>query len=323
MTRVEALATLGVNAAQLLTEPGIDITADWQESDKAFLLYLACLIEQSNLSVKQDYPQIFGNNTISQEEFDSIAIVRSDALSAWNSSTEEHTELPEYVLSESLDIKSGELPVLLTVPHDGTIKAYDGKALTTNPRAKGRDTASSYIAKDIAGFLSLLDFEKPYLINQLTNRHYLTPQLETYFEEQTLRTLCDMSSSNNTRHPILHLDIHGFGGELPLGYADIILGTGHRTTIRGTDVDHYFADFMTSRGYVVYMPGDDYIEGEKFMADNPQTLIQRVGSLSLANVISMQIEIGSKFRAKDAKKEGTALSIDISEFLIVWESLKT
>lgn len=110
---------------------------------------------------------------------------------------------------------------------------------------------------------------------------------------------------------VLFIDMHGFGKQpriAPPNGFDLILGTANRATIqRGGNIDQFFAEFLSARGYCVYLPseipregGDPYNAGHttRFYA-------HRYG------IDAFQIEIAKKFRERDSQAIGEALAFDI------------
>ena len=267
------------------------------------------------MRVRQQFPQIFTDASTLEDRITTLINLKGKLVK-----DARVVELPEEALEGTLEIRQGGLPVLITVPHDGNLKTLRETELPTNTRSKGRDIAVNYIARDIFRYFTYSQSKHPSLIIERVHRTHATPQIETYFEEQVIKTLCNMLIYHNFQGPLLHIDLHGFGEQPVFGDYDLILGTGYRTTIGETQADIYFATFMQKEGYRVYLPGEEYKEGEKFSADNPQTLVQRVRSFQLPNVISMQIETWSRFRRKGSKYEGQTLSVDLADFIANWSN---
>ncbi len=206
------------------------------------------------------------------------------------------------------------MPILVTAPHGGYRKQLGDHELTRNPGSKARDRATAEITREMR---AAAGDDLPILIDQL-HRAYRTPQTLAHFESQVFSRLREIHERRDVDQPLLHLDVHGFRPTAATEPYDLILGTGHRTTMGGLDADHALAGYMSEQGYSVYLPTEKPIANERYAADGLGTLAQKVAHLALAQVGSVQIEINSAFRTSEGKKRGQRLARDLGEFCLDW-----
>ncbi len=217
------------------------------------------------------------------------------------------------MLNNSLFINHGSLPVLLSVPHDGSLTLINGVSLKKYDLGP-RDYWVSEIAKDIVINSQKLSGKSPTLIVQKIHRKAITEEIQKYFEDVCISLLKELVR-RHIQNKILHLDLHGFINQPSFGEFDLILGTAHRKSLKGSNIDYLFSKFMGDKGYKVYLPQEIPKSGEKFTAEPEHTLVQKILKANIPNVISMQIEIASRFRRKEGQKEGEKLSQDIANYI--------
>lgn len=239
----------------------------------------------------------------------------------------------ESLYAQTLEIHRGTVPIVLSVPHDGSQRTLGDIPLqppaTIVSNQRKRDTGMRYMLADIRGGMIEKSNSRsaPTTFLLHTRRAFRTPEIQAYFVQQVVQTLRYLSGGSHTRMP-LFLDLHGFCQQPGFGDDDgepfdIILGTGHRRYVRSTNLDEVFGSFLRERGYHVYIPGDHPREGELFMAyEEPQEgqflpLTQIVHEAGLPT-IQMQVEIAPKFRIhqEDSTVNGRKLASDITDFLL-------
>lgn len=225
----------------------------------------------------------------------------------------------EKELRSTLLVREGMLPIVLTVPHDGRftrigeriLSPAEGIVSNTEPR----DLAVRAIARDV--YLQILGSqqEAPNLIIELIEREYRTLEIQRYFEQTAVRLLNKVIPLKDK--PKLLFDLHGFSVQPAFGKFDLILGTDHRKSVGDSNVDQQFAEFMRTKGYEVYLPTQEIVDGERFSASGSKSqnqivpLVQEIMAAGLANTVSMQLEIAWHFRQAGAKEEGMKLSKEI------------
>ncbi len=310
---------MGVAAALQLTEPGVSTTAAWPVSDKASLLDRAIRGALVDQGLREDYAELLGGPQPDKVDPRVLRFLHAHVLRILEQSESSgYAELTPEELHQTVEVRRGNTPVILTTPHDGTMKHVGGHDLPKNSRAKGRDFATYNIAVDLLDAMAAVGLY-PSFVHERVHRSRITPQIHAHFEGEALREACRLAALHGPDQPILHIDLHGFGSQFaPMPNASMVLGTNHGATTHGFGLEKEFASYMQPLGYDVYVPGAAYVPGEKLMADNPQALVMRFFALELSNLLSMQIEVARRFREKDARQEGRKLSNDIASFIGQW-----
>lgn len=222
--------------------------------------------------------------------------------------------LSNELLSQSLFTREGTLPIVLTVPHDGTLTGL-GEVNLPNYGKKPRDMAVRSLARDVFLQLYKETNEIPSLVIQRVNRRHITPQIKEYFDQTCIETVDSVRLQNGNA---LHIDLHGFTAQPVLGTYDLILGTGHRKSMSESKLDHELAEFMSQKGYAVYLPTNSPIEGELYSASNSRTLVQRILQAEVPDTISLQIEIARHFRRSQTEGLGRQLAADLGDFIVTY-----
>lgn len=228
-------------------------------------------------------------------------------------------------------------PVIISIPHDGmSAHEFHGIVQPRKVGHKGKDARVWPVVKDITRFVMVntvrglmprqfVDYNRawPEGINYYpkTQKDVHTALDDSrlidayYYYHQTIDEMVDKAKKNFSRDKILLIDMHGFSRQpqyAPQGGFDLILGTGNRVTIPHGDVDVRLADFMSAKNYEVFLPKHSCIgpEEDSYSADYTTRHHSEKHNI---NVI--QVEIASRFRAKDAGSIGLKLSVDFAEFL--------
>lgn len=227
-------------------------------------------------------------------------------------------KIPIELLGNSFYFRKGNLPILFSVPDDGSDTVLGGIELVKNLESYPRDVAVRSIAKDIYIYVLKIAHVSPGMIIQRIHRSYVSEEIQDCFDNRIKSYLRNVSDS----HQFLFLDLHGFTKQPSIGNYDLILGTGHRKTVGQANIDFKFAEFMSQKGYKVYVPGEGKIEGELYMAEAERTEVQKILQMGLKNVIALQIEVSKSFRFGDSfdLDKGKKLSEDMGDFIIQWSS---
>lgn len=178
--------------------------------------------------------------------------------------------MSQEVLEKTIFVRRGTLPVLLSVPHDGTLDSIGGVPLALYSGSKPRDFAVRPVARDIFIHILRSSRKSPDLLIQRVHRSFISSQIQSYFENKVINFLSEPTSSyRGEMGKVLLIDLHGFTKQPEFGEFDLILGTGHRQTVGESSVDYDFSSFMMDRGYRVYVPSEKPIPGELYPADRP------------------------------------------------------
>jgi N-formylglutamate amidohydrolase len=221
-------------------------------------------------------------------------------------------QFTEAQLSQSIAYDSGNIPLVITVPHDGDEDALAGVALDEHEDKK-RDFNCAHVATEV--YSQLPPGCKPYILIQTIRRKRRTPQIIKYFEKRTLDLIRDLSVQHNI---LFHFDLHGFANQphVPGAPFDIILGTDHRASVKRSIIDKQFAKYFTRLGYAVYLPMNEIITGEKFVASDPsQSLSPKVAQETAQNVISMQVELAPWLRFQEEHERKKPIERDFATFI--------
>lgn len=228
-------------------------------------------------------------------------------------------------------------PVIISVPHDGLLSSslsgfFTERRIGHRVRDRSvwpvaKDVLTSALAHAVYGLMprALIDYNRawPEGIN-----YYPLTQKETHTAlddarlvkpyhhyHRTIDRLVSASIQKFGGNRVLLLDLHGFKNQpayAPEGGFDLILGTGNRTSIHHGEVDVALAQFMTNRGYRVFLPQDTAVGPveDSYSAD----YTTRHHSEKHA-VNAIQIEIAARFREQNAYAMGRKLSNDLAEFI--------
>jgi len=232
---------------------------------------------------------------------------------------------PSDDIEELVFISEGELPVILSAPHGGTLKIAgveprQGNGMKTGPAGffTGRDGGTSELALALADALEDATGKRPYLVVSKTHRKYLDPNRpsEIAYEDpdaapvyqryhNTLQRYC--TEILNKHHTGLLLDIHGQGTSSQTVYR----GTGNGKTVarlkeRFGESAHSGENSLFGTlhrlGWKVYpFPAD----GKEQSGFTGGYIVQTHGSHKPNGLDAVQLEFGADYRTK-SNREKTA-----------------
>lgn len=213
-------------------------------------------------------------------------------------------------------------PVLLTIPHDG-LSANDFDTFFARRKDPDdvleKDMRAWHVARYINAHIPIASMVRGLMPRPMIDYNrsdsdgaFVDDRLARYYYlyHEHIQRLVEQALTAYGK--CLLLDIHGFVGQPDFGEFDVILGTKHRTTVV-SDIDKDFATFLRDRGYGVYLPTEDEIEGEKFIGRFT------VAEHSQPGIDGIQVEIAKRFRVKDAALR-RELARSIREFLIEYKN---
>ena len=230
-----------------------------------------------------------------------------------------------------LTVWAGMLPIILSAPHGGR-QAIPGVRVRRGAGvvqfATGRDNNTDELAEIIAlrleqrlnarPFLIVAHFERKYLdANRPTESAYESIEAKAYYDgyHSALRGAHDRVVREWGRG--LLLDIHGQGSQLEAIYR----GTGNGKTVTSL-MQQFGKDAISGpksifsqleiRGYKVLPSTSDSRKEERYTGGY---IVQTYGSHQGRGIDSIQLEIGTKFRAR-ANLERTAT--DLAEAIAVF-----
>lgn len=232
-------------------------------------------------------------------------------------------------LRETVEILPGNLPVVLTVPHDGEVTTLGGLELPFDFSSRKRDLYTRDIAQRTSNYLeSRSGGNTPVIITQTIRRECLSyvSGAEQNYSRTVVLALQAMLAKNAQ---VLHLDIHGFGdlGKSGRANQDIVLGTKHCETISKAQEDQALARRLRDNGYEVVVPERVFYPWEKFTAEEPHTLMSVVSRAGFfedtgpSRVIGMQIEIAGRHRNRDSTGRQRIAQV-LGDFILEWSGTR-
>jgi N-formylglutamate amidohydrolase len=221
-------------------------------------------------------------------------------------------------------------PIVISIPHDGTLKDFKGIFRSRSCGAVVRDKNVWPIVRD------MLETCQAHVVRGLVSRTFIDynrawPEAVNYypFPRPTYTALEDPrlaplylhyhkeidrliggSKEKFGAHRNLLIDLHGFSTQppdAPLSGYDLIFGTNNRGTINYGEPDRRLAEHLRSKGYAVFLPEEYRREGEMYSADHTACSHARRHGIN-----TLQIEIASRFRLKGSVTLGKQLSLDLS-----------
>lgn len=239
-------------------------------------------------------------------------------------------------IEELVLVSQGELPIILSAPHGGTLKiagvnVRQGEGMATGPSGffTGRDGGTSELAIDVANALQKQTGKKPYTVISKAHRKYLDPNRpsEIAYEDSdaapvyqryhgTLQRYC--KEILEKYHTGLLLDIHGQGSSSQTVYRGTANGkTVARLKERFGDQAHTgdesFFGMLNQLGWQVYpFPAD----GKEQSGFTGGYIVQTHGSHRPTGLDAIQLEFGSNYRDKENRnKTAQVLSQAILQYI--------
>lgn len=235
-----------------------------------------------------------------------------------------------YATNEFLHVQRGELPVIITAPHGGSL-AIPGVPKRLGPEGErtsgkfvtGQDVQTFELATATAKRIEAITGKKPYLVASKAHRQYVDPNrpekeavehpkaqiVHAAFHGQ-VREFVDELRKKFPQGALL-LDIHGQATS-----ADTIFrGTQNGTTVMKMVEKHGVGALTGEQSILGYLAA----KGVKVAPTNtppgtpPETkgfnggwIVRSYGSHTTNGVDAIQLEFGSSFRTDDKKREETA-----------------
>lgn len=223
--------------------------------------------------------------------------------------------------AEATDIYEGRnMNVVISVPYDGDWTKLAGKELPKKrPIAARSDVSLSQLGRDIYSSALESSDKAPTLIVQKVRPECLTSQLKRRYKTEVRDYLQKYS---DTGDPTLLVVLESFKPRQDEEKYDIVLETAHRKTVQGTGLDIHFAEFMTNKGYSLYIPTEQRLPEEPYTAEDSNSPIQVViNNGDLLHVFALQMIISTDFLkdSPESIEKGQKLGSDIGEYLDQWK----
>ncbi len=239
-----------------------------------------------------------------------------------------------HVRSGLLQIVNGLHPskVVFSIPHDGPLLVSDfvGMFAERTCGCFGRDAHVAPIVFDMVHShgvnapivrnmmpRALIDMNRQIEPDEKGESAFFDPALEGLFKSYhcALSGFIRNAISVFGEKDVLYVDVHGFSVQPqyapPEGY-DLILGTANKRSVLYEDVDTLLYDFLTNRGYRVFLPQAQTMVPESSDPFNGSHSTELYSRKYKINAISL--EIAKKYRALDGEAIGKKLSADLAEF---------
>ena len=226
-------------------------------------------------------------------------------------------------VEELVMVADGQLPVVLSAPHGGTLKiagaeVRQGVGMKTGPSGffTGRDGGTSELALALANALEKQTGKRPYLVVSNAHRKYLDPNRpsEIAYEDSdaapvyqryhgTLQRYCKEILERH--HTGLLLDIHGQGSSSETVYR----GTSNGKTVArlkerfgesAHDGEKSLFGTLHRLGWTVYPQPHDGKEQSGFTGGY---IVQTHGSHKPNGLDAIQLEFGADYRNKDNREK--------------------
>ncbi|VTR99329.1 N-formylglutamate amidohydrolase [Tuwongella immobilis] len=223
--------------------------------------------------------------------------------------------------SDRVTVQRGEIPIILTAPHGGTLElpnVPERKGIGLEKGAKGfftgRDTGTEELVADLSAAIEKRFGKKPYLIAARFHRKFIdpnrppeiayeSPNAKPFYDQfhDSVADACKQVQGKFQRG--LLLDLHGQGSKRDT----IFRGTQNGKTVKLL-IDRYgkkaqvgpesFFGFLAKHGCTVY-PTDDGKEQAGFTGGY---IVQTYGSHTGYGIDAIQLECGADYRLKDVRK---------------------
>lgn len=242
-------------------------------------------------------------------------------------------------VDELVLVHAGELPILISAPHGGTLKIVGveprtGQGMATGPSGffAGRDGGTEELAQALVRAIEHRFGRKPYAVISATHRRYLDPNRppDIAFEDvdalpvyeryhDSCRQFC--REIQQTYHGGLLLDIHGQGTSAETVYRGTSNGkTVSRLRERFGDHAHTgpqsFFGLLANAGWNVYPNPFDGKEQSGFTGGY---IVQTHGSHRPDGIDAIQLEFGANYRSqKQRDQTAQGLTETIAQYLSIY-----
>lgn len=251
---------------------------------------------------------------------------------------------PNAASSELIEIQQGDLPIILSAPHDGSLevpgaKPRTGAGLEAKPGGfvTARDTGTAPLARLVSQEIERRFGRKPYLVINLAHRKFMDPNrpaAEAYEEEATQKVyeayhnFLDKACTEvrNKYQAGLLLDIHGQGSRRNT----VFRGTQNGLTVEllrnrfgegAHSGDASFLAMLDARKFTVHPQPFDGKEQAGFTGG---FIVKNYGSHSTYGIDAIQLEFGGLYRAADNRESAAAVLADaVAEYAATYLKLES
>lgn len=245
---------------------------------------------------------------------------------------------------ELVEIQQGDLPIILSAPHDGSLdvpgaKPRTGAGLEAKPGGfvTARDTGTAPLAQLVSQAIETRFGRKPYLVVNRAHRKFMDPNrpaAEAYEEAATqivyetyhnfLHSVCE--EVRNKYQSGLLLDIHGQGSQRNT----VFRGTQNGLTVEllrnrfgegAHSGDASFLAMLDARKFIVY---PNPFDGKEQAGFTGGFIVKNYGSHSTYGIDAIQLEFGGLYRAADNRASAAAVIADaVAEYAATYLKLES
>jgi N-formylglutamate amidohydrolase/glutamine amidotransferase PdxT len=243
-----------------------------------------------------------------------------------------------------VEIQQGELPIILSAPHDGSLdvpgaQPRSGNGLVAKPGGfvTARDTGTAPLAQQLSAEIEKRFGRKPYLVINRAHRKFMDPNrppaeafeteaTQKVYEEyhQFLSQACE--AVRDKYQAGLLLDIHGQGSRRNT----VFRGTQNGLTMQllrnrfGENAhvgDQSFFGMLRKRQFTVF---PDPFDGKEQAGFTGGFIVKNYGSHSTYAIDAIQLEFGGLYRAADNRHSAaSALADAVAEYAATYLKLET
>lgn len=261
--------------------------------------------------------------------------VLSPAIALCQETVQTPTTVKTFAPADFVMVQQGELPLILSAPHGGTMLVPDvqpregeGQARTPGNFVTARDSNTTELAQAISGEIERRYGKKPFLVASLAHRKYLDPNrpADLAYEHPNAEAVFKLYHRSldsavkqvfDTFHTGLLLDVHGQGSRSDT----VFRGTKNGLTVKLLKERHGTAahegpaslfGLLAARGWHVHPTPHDQPEQAGFTGGY---IVQTYGSHQNTGIDAIQLEFGSQYRAPaNAERTASDLVDALSEY---------
>lgn len=227
------------------------------------------------------------------------------------------------VLEELVIVREGELPIIISAPHGGTlaiegVPPREGKGMETGPRGffTGRDGGTQELAEAVIDAIHKKFKMRPYAVISGTHRQFLDPNRPSSiaYEDEDAKPVYERYHRSLERFTTevmnqyrvgLLVDIHGQGTKRDT----VFRGTNNGKTVerlrnsfgeRAHTGDRSFFALLKKEGWIVY---PDPFDGKEQSGFTGGYIVQTYGSHRPIGIDAIQLEMGAEYRTPGSREK--------------------
>lgn len=225
------------------------------------------------------------------------------------------------ILSELVSVQEGEIPILISAPHGGSlpipgVAPREGKGMQTGPKGFfiGRDGGTQELAEEVVHAIEKKFGKRPYAVISAAHRKYLDPNRppEIAYEDTEAKPVYDRYHQSMQLFTNKIVNQHRFGLLLDLHGQ----GTSRQTVYRGTNNGKTIQELRTRFGDPavlgeqsffgllkkrLWKVDPDPLDGKEQSGFTGGYIVKTYGSHNTIGIDAYQLEMGADYRSKAAR----------------------